>query len=117
MPKQMSLPSYLYRMFNTVRFYYDKDFLIKNELYKKGVGKIIVFDFNWLNFSISNEEKINLFVRGAQAAGEFLLGNDTKPGFNWDEYKNKRVAIYEKVTAKNPPVNTAANISNEKIKM
>jgi NTE family protein len=117
MPKQMSLPAYLYRMFNTVRFYYDKDFLIKNELYKKGVGKIIVFDFNWLNFSISNEEKINLFVRGAQAAGEFLLGNDTKPGFNWDDYKNKRVAVYEKVTAKNPPVNSAANISNEKIKM
>jgi NTE family protein len=114
-PKQMSLTAYLYRMFNTVRFYYDKDFLIKNELYKKGVGKIAVFDFNWLNFSISDEEKINLFIRGAQAAKDFLLGTDDKPGFNWDDYKNKRVAVYEKVTAKNPPVNTAANITTEKI--
>ncbi len=114
-PVQMGLGTYLYRMFNTVRFYYDKDFLIKNELYKKGIGKIKVFDFNWLNFSISNEEKINLFVRGAQAAGEFLAGTSTKPGFNWDEYKNKRVAVYQKITSANP-VNSTDDIDKEKMK-
>jgi len=106
---QMGLGTYIYRMFNTVRFYYDKDFLIKNELYKKGIGKIKVFDFNWLNFSISNEEKINLFIRGAQAAGEFLAGSSTTPGFNWDEYKNQRVNVYKKVTS-SQPVNSVNNL-------
>lgn len=98
---QMSLLSYIYRMFNTVRFYYDKDFLLKNNLYKKGIGKIKVWDFNWLNFGITETEKINLFIRGAEAATEFLMGTTQKPGFNWEEYKAKRVTVHEKVNAGN----------------
>jgi NTE family protein len=95
---KMSLGGYMYRMFNTVRFYYDKDFLLKNDLYKKGIGRIKVFDFNWLNFSISDEEKIGLFVRGAQAAGEFLLGSAKQSAFNWQEYKAQREVVHEKIT-------------------
>jgi len=94
---KMSLGTYIYRMFNTVRFYYDKDFLLKNELYKKGIGNIKVFDFNWLNFSISDDEKIRLFVRGAQAAGEFLMGTASTTAFNWNEYKAQRQAVHSRI--------------------
>lgn len=95
---EMSLGGYIYRMFNTVRFNYDKDFLIKNELYKKGIGKIKVFGFNWLNFGISDAEKIDLFIKGAQAAGTFLIGTAEKAGFDWDDYKDQRKEVQVKVS-------------------
>ncbi|HKG68856.1 MAG TPA: patatin-like phospholipase family protein, partial [Segetibacter sp.] len=50
-----SIGGYLYRMFNTVRFYYDKDFLIKNNFFQKGIGVIPLKGFGWLNFFLDNE--------------------------------------------------------------
>ncbi len=79
-----SIGGYFFRMFNTIRFYYDKDFLIKNKFFKKGIGTIHLHGFNWLNFFLTNEDKIKMFVLGAQAATEFLLN------FDWDDYKNGR---------------------------
>jgi NTE family protein len=38
------------------------------------VGTIDTGDYNWLDFSISDEGKLDLFVRGAQAAYHFLMG-------------------------------------------
>lgn len=95
---EMSLMSFLYRMFNTVRFNYDKDFLIKNDLYKRGIGKIKVYGFNWLNFGISDAEKIDLFIKGAQAAGTFLIGTAESPGFDWEAYKHQRKEVQVKVS-------------------
>jgi NTE family protein len=97
-PDEMGLGSLLYRMFNTVRFNYDKDFLIKNDLYKRGIGKIKVYEFNWLNFGISDQEKINLFVRGAEAAADFLMGKEGNPGFDWEAYKNQRKEVQVEVS-------------------
>ena len=81
------LGSYLGRMFNTIRYYYDKDFLIKNNVFKKGIGKIPLADFNWLNFFISKEEKIRMFVRGAQAGRDFLMT------FDWKKYQDERMQM------------------------
>ena len=79
-----SLLGYIGRMFNTVRGYYDKDFLLKNKVFIKGIGTIPLAEYNWLNFFLTTEDKINMFVKGAEAATAFLLK------FNWEEYKNDR---------------------------
>lgn len=86
-----SIGGYFYRMFNTIRFYYDKDFLIKNAFFKKGIGTIHVKDFNWLNFFLSDKDKIKMFSLGAQAAADFLIK------FNWDNYKNDRSEMREQL--------------------
>ncbi|MBX3253227.1 MAG: patatin-like phospholipase family protein [Chitinophagaceae bacterium] len=91
-PQQWSFGGYLYRIFNTVRFYYDKDFLIKNAFFKKGIGTVPLKGYNWLNFFMTNEQKKEMFLQGVRAAADFLKN------FNWDEYKSKRVEMYKKVT-------------------
>jgi len=48
------------------------------------INSIDVGHHNWLNFNLSDEDKIDLFIRGAKAAGEFLKG------FDWEEYKEQR---------------------------
>ncbi len=83
-----SLGGYLGRMFNTIRYYYDKDFLQKNKVAQKGIGKIHVPDFNWLNFFLTNQEQVDLFARGAEAAAQFLLN------FDWEDYKRKQSEYY-----------------------
>lgn len=87
-----SLTGYIYRLFNTVRFYYDKDFLIKNRFYKKGIGSIPLKGFNWLNFFLNDEEKKKMFVLGAKTATAFLLN------FDWQEYKAGRKEMQVKLT-------------------
>jgi NTE family protein len=82
-----SLGGYFGRIFNTIRAYYDKDFLLKNRIYEKGIGKIYLSKYNWLNFFLKPEEKIDMFVLGAKAATEFLLK------FDWDAYKQDRVGM------------------------
>ncbi|MEP7264223.1 MAG: patatin-like phospholipase family protein [Bacteroidota bacterium] len=82
-----SLGGYLGRMFNTIRYYYDKDFLLKNEIFEKGIGKIKLAEYNWLNFFMEDKDKIDMFIKGAEAAKEFLMG------FDWEAYKNSRIEL------------------------
>ncbi|NOT75123.1 MAG: Patatin [Cyclobacteriaceae bacterium] len=85
-PKQtfFQLGSYLWAIFNTVRYYYDRDFLIKNSIFEKCIGRIDVRKFNWLNFNLTEKEKAQLFVQGATAASKFLKE------FDWEGFKNYR---------------------------
>lgn len=87
-----SLGTYFGKLFNTVRYFYDKDFLLKNKLYSKGIGVIDVHEFNWLNFGLSNEEKKKLFLKGVLAAKEFLIG---EKAFDWEAYKKERQDLYD----------------------
>ena len=80
-------------MFNTVRFNYDREFLLKNRDFEKTIGRIDVRGFNWLNFNISDEEKLALFVKGAQAAADFLKK------FDWEAYKKGREQMYQTLHA------------------
>ena len=87
-----SLGTYFGKLFNTVRYFYDKDFLLKNKLYSKGIGVIDVHEFNWLNFGLSNEEKKKLFLKGVLAAKEFLIG---EKALDWAAYKKEREDLFE----------------------
>ncbi len=87
-PEEWSFAGYLGRMFNTVRFYYDKDFSLQNRIMNLGVGKVPVADYNWLNFFLTNEQKIDLFAIGAEAAKKFL------DEFNWSHYKGDRQTFF-----------------------
>jgi NTE family protein len=84
-----TLSGYLRSLFSTIRFNYDRDFIIKNRAYDLGVKNIDVQDFNWLNFFIKNEDKIKLFRAGVKAAVEFLKE------FDWEVYKQKRLENFE----------------------
>lgn len=91
------LQAYLGRMLGTLRGYYDKDFLLQNKAYEKGIGKVrLGKEFNWLNFFLTEEEKQTLFVRGAEAATEFLLN------FNWEAYKEEQSAMRKEVSKTKP---------------
>lgn len=59
-------------MVSTMRYFYDRDFINKHNMYKKTVRSIDTGNINWLNFSLSPKEKIELFFRGALTAVIFL---------------------------------------------
>ncbi|MEO6135272.1 MAG: patatin-like phospholipase family protein [Ginsengibacter sp.] len=82
-----TLLGYFGRMFNTIRYYYDKDFLLKNKVYEKGIGKVPLAGFNWLNFFLSDQDKIDMFLSGAKAATKFLKE------FDWESYKDNRIQM------------------------
>lgn len=106
-PGGWSFLGYFGRMFNTIRYYYDKDFLLKNQVYQKGIGKIPLSKYNWLNFFLSDQDKIDMFVLGAKAATEFLLQ------FNWIEYKNSRADMQVKLNEES----NRTNVSDAVFKM
>lgn len=92
---------FLGRIFSTVRFYYDRDFLKKNAVYEKCIGHIDVAGFNWLDFGLNDEVKKQLFIKGAEAARTFLLGGTVWidgresqfEAFNWKSFKKERRAM------------------------
>lgn len=87
-----SLGGYMGRMFNTIRDYYDKDFLLKNKVMQKGIGEVPLSKFNWLNFFIEDPEKLDMFATGAEAAAAFLKG------FDWENYKNEYSDTQDRIT-------------------
>jgi len=95
-----SFPGFAGRLFNTVRFYYDKDFQIKNRVLQKGVGTIELADYSWLNFFLTGREKQDMFIRGALAAAEFLKH------FEWEAFKTERFAMQQEISKK--PKTTAS---------
>ena len=82
-----SLQGYFSRIFSTIQNHSDKEFLIRNKVYGKGVGRINVAGYDWLNFFMKNSDKQALFVAGAQAAVDFLKN------FKWEEYKAERAEM------------------------
>jgi NTE family protein len=84
-------------IFNSARHCLDYDFIVRNPDYRKLVTCIDTGDHNWLNFDMTAEAKVDLFVRGARAADQFLRK------FNWEEYKNIRRGIAEATLIANPP--------------
>jgi NTE family protein len=87
-PNKVSNPLNLFgAMFNSLRHLHDYDFILKNPDYEMLVQHILIGDHNWLNFAMSDSDKIDLFRRGAAAAGDFLRK------FDWKEYKKVREVV------------------------
>lgn len=84
--KNEKFPNLLSSMFDTARYGYDSEFLRKNPDFKNLIGYIDTGTHNWLNFNLTEDAKIDLFIRGAQNASDFLNR------FNWEEYKKIRKA-------------------------
>ncbi len=75
-------------MVNTMRQIHDYDFLLKNPDYSKLICRIDADEeFHWLNFNMTSDEQIALFVLGAEKAIEFL------EQFDWEGYKITRAEI------------------------
>jgi NTE family protein len=77
------LTSFVGNIFDGVRNLRDHEFLVQNPEYKELIEYINVDDFNWLDFAMSDEDKLRLFERGAKAAQSFLTR------FRWLKYKNQ----------------------------
>ena len=67
-----SLMGFAGKLVNTMRFFYDRDFILKHDMYQKTVRSIDTGNIHWLNFNLTDEEKVELFFRGALAATLFL---------------------------------------------
>ena len=62
----------------------DYDFITRNPDYRRLVAYIDTGEHGWLDFDMREEDKVDLFVRGARSAANFLRG------FDWAGYKQIR---------------------------
>ncbi|MCX6168673.1 MAG: patatin-like phospholipase family protein [Ignavibacteriales bacterium] len=82
-----TIPGLLMSIFNSARHVLDYTFILQNPDYEKLICKIDVGNHNWLNFSMRDSDKLDLFIRGAKSAAEFLMK------FEWEEYKKIRKSM------------------------
>ena len=75
------LPGLLKGIFESSRHTLDYDFLARHPDYRQLVAYIDTRGFNWLDFSMPEARKIELFLRGAVAALAFVKT------FDWQKYK------------------------------
>ncbi|MFN0035362.1 MAG: patatin-like phospholipase family protein [Saprospiraceae bacterium] len=68
-----SFGTYAGAMLNSMMAFHDNDFFVQHPELNRSVGEIDTGDYNWLDFHISEAGKLDLFVRGARAARDFLL--------------------------------------------
>jgi NTE family protein len=74
-------------IFNASRHCLDYDFLAQNPDYHRLITTVDTGNHNWLDFNVTRESKIDLFVRGTKAAYDFL------EKFDWETYKEVRRAL------------------------
>ena len=89
-------------IFDSSRHCLDYDFIAQNPDYQNLVGYIHQYGFNWLDFDMTDEHKIDLFVRGVQAAKDFLTS------FEWENYKRIRDHLAKAHEVKKPPPTNGA---------
>jgi predicted acylesterase/phospholipase RssA len=71
--KVTSLSALVGSMVSTMRYFYDRDFISKHNIFRKTVRSIDTGEVHWLNFALTEDDKIELFFRGALTAAIFLL--------------------------------------------
>lgn len=84
-------------IFESARLNLDADFIARNPDYRKLVSSIDIGDHNWLDFGMSDKDKLNLFMRGAKEAEKFLRT------FNWGDYKKLRASMAESFNESDTP--------------
>jgi len=71
-------------IFNSARHCLDYDFVTRNPDYRQLVTNIDTGHHHWLNFRLTDAEKLDLFHCGVRSAAHFLRT------FNWPKYKEMR---------------------------
>lgn len=92
-----TLAGYAGSIIGTMRENYDRDFIIKNRAFEDGVCSILIEEISWLNFFLTDKQKLELFNLGARNACEFLKH------FRWDLYKKNR--LHDAELQKQPDLN------------
>lgn len=77
------LAGFVSSIFEGVRSLRDFEFVRNNPEYKDLVEYIDIEGFNWIDFAISDADKLKLFRRGAEAAASFLRR------FSWPQYREQ----------------------------
>lgn len=77
----------LYACFDAARNLRDFEFIKENMDFQRLVAYIDIQDQNWLDFNITDEKKLDLFIAGAKEAKRFL------EKFDWEGYKKIRKTI------------------------
>ena len=80
---------YAGNLFNALRHYADYDFIFKNPLYKHLITHIPTEKYHWLDFNMSEDDKLGLFREGVVAGYQFL------ENFDWTQHKLLRAAEFE----------------------
>lgn len=89
-PAEITKPAQLLgAVFDAARRTLDMDFIKTNPDYRHLVKMIDTGHHHWLNFTMKQDDKVDLFARGAKAAAEFLCG------FDWSNYKAIRKGLAE----------------------
>ena len=82
-PREINnLTDFMGSMADGVRNLRDFEFIRNHPEYKDLVEYIDIDGFNWIDFNITDAEKLKLFRQGAKAASHFLQR------FNWSDYKD-----------------------------
>ncbi|MCL2664625.1 MAG: patatin-like phospholipase family protein [Defluviitaleaceae bacterium] len=84
-----SLGGYAGGLFGALRHYSDFDFIYQNPDYMRLITYIPTEGHNWLNFNMTDDEKLTLFKKGMSAACSFL------ENFEWETYKEIRREQHE----------------------
>lgn len=74
-------------VFDSASHCLDYDFIIRHPDYRHLVTWIDTGEHHWLNFFMTDEDKADLFTRGALAAADFL------ESFDWEAYKELRAKL------------------------
>ena len=83
-----SVADIIWNCFSAARQMRDHDVILKNPDFIRLIANINDNNINWLDFNLSDENKLKLFRRGVIAACSFLKD------FEWEEYKKLRTVIY-----------------------
>ena len=82
-----TLTGYAGGMFSAMRHSSDYDFIYHHPDYRRLITYIPTSGHSWLNFAMTDEEKLTLFKKGMRAAAGFI------ESFDWAEYKEIRFAL------------------------
>ena len=84
--------------FDGARNIRDYEIIKANDDFSQLISYVDIDSHNWLNFNLSDNDKLDLFKRGAQAAALFLSN------FDWGGYKQLRKNLAFQQVVQNPGV-------------
>ncbi|MDO6433166.1 AAA family ATPase [Flavitalea sp. BT771] len=79
--RRLSWGTYIMRLLDTTKYNLDRDQVTRGKAMEKAICNIGIKKIGSTGYFLSDEEKLELFIYGAQAASDFLIG------FDWEAYK------------------------------